>query len=129
MTSNAKVLMWQIRQTTAYIADDPTSVALVPSARVATSSGGFTETDGAPRAPQDVKLIELAFDQRPTTTLAGVERLIDYHLVGLPDMAIAVGDYWIDEDGCRWDVVGFSEGWEWETKAFVSRHVPRDSRP
>lgn len=115
--------------TAAFIADDPTTAALIPSTRVNTPAGGFTETSGTPRTPQTFKLSLLAYDQRPTVTLAGVERVIDYHLIGPYDMAIEVGDYWVDAEGTRYDVVGFSEGWGYETKAFVSRHVPRTARP
>ena len=122
-------LTTQRQMTAALIADDPTTAALIPSIRTSTAGGGFTEADGAPRAPQTFKLSLLAYDQRPTATLAGVERVIDYHLIGPHDMQIAVGDYWVDAEGTRFDVVGFSEGWGYETKAFISRHVPRTARP
>lgn len=129
VTGDTAVLTAQRQATLAYIAYDPTTIVLIPSARVATSSGGFSEVDGTARTAQSVKLIELAYDQRPTVTQAGVERVIDYHLMGRWDMAIAVGDYWYDSEGTRWDVVGFSEGWDYMTKAFVARHVPREARP
>lgn len=119
----------QCAVTAAFIANDPTTAALIPTTRVKTTGGGFTEQVGTPRAPQTFKLSLLAYDQRPTVTLAGVERVIDYHLIGPHDMIVEVGDYWIDGEATRYDVVGFSEGWEYETKAFVSRHVPRDARP
>ena len=115
---------------TAYlIADDPTTAQLIPVARVAQPNGGFQEQDGTPRAPQTFKLSLLAFDQRPTLTVAGVERVADYHLIGPHDMQIAVGDYWVDPSGTRFDVVGLLEGWDFETKAFVSRHIPRAVKP
>jgi hypothetical protein len=129
MTANLAALTQQRVVTAAFIADDPTTVTLTPKARVTTPSGGFSEVDGTARAPQIVKLILLAFDQRPTVTLAGVERVIDYHMVGPWDMAADVGDWWTDTDGTQWEIVGFSEGWEYETKAFVSRRVPRNARP
>jgi hypothetical protein len=44
-------------------------------------------------------------------------------------MTIAVGDYWVDGQGTRYDVVGLTEGFDYETKAFVSRHVPRVVKP
>jgi hypothetical protein len=115
--------------TTSFINMDPTTASLVPRTRTKTAAGGFTETDGTARDAQTFKMVLLAYDQRPTVTLAGVERVIDYHLVGPHDMAIAVGDYWTDAEGTRYDVVGFSEGWGFETKAFISRHVPREARP
>lgn len=115
--------------TAAFIADDPTTAALIPTTRSKTTGGGFTEQIGTPRVPQTFKMSLLGYDQRPTITIAGVERIIDYHLIGPHDMVIEVGDYWEDTEGTRYDVVGFSEGWGYETKAFVSRHVPRDARP
>lgn len=129
MTANSAALTAQRRATAAFIADDPTTAALIPVSRVATSGGGFTETVGTTRVLQTFKLSLLAYDQRPTITVAGVERVIDYHLIGPHDMVIQVGDYWIDDAGTHYDVVGFSEGWDYETKAFVSRHVPRTARP
>lgn len=126
---NAGYLNAQRMMTQAYVNDDPTTLQLVPVTRVATPSGGFAEVDGVPRMAQTVKMILLAYDQRPTLTVAGVERVIDYHLFGRWDMDIQIGDYWVDGEGTRWDIVGFSEGWDYMTKAFASRHVPRDARP
>lgn len=114
--------------TTAFIADDPTTAQLIPVNRVKVN-GAFQEQDGTPRAAQTFKRVLLAFDQRPTITIAGVERVIDYHLVGPHDMDIAVGDYWVDAAGTRYDIVGLTEGFGYETKAFVSRHIPRAARP
>lgn len=116
-------------QTAAFIADDPTTAQLIPVTRVMQPNGGFQEQEGTPRAPQTFKLSSLSYDQRPTTTVAGVERIADFHLIGPHDMQIAVGDYWIAEDGTRYDVIGFTEGWNYETKAFISRHIPREARP
>jgi hypothetical protein len=115
--------------TAAFIADDPTTAQLIPTTRTATASGGYTDVPGTPRAAQTFKLSLLAYDQRPTVTVAGVERIADYHLIGPHDMAIAVGDYWVDGEGTRFDVVGLIEGWGYETKAIVLRHIPRGVKP
>lgn len=115
--------------TAAFIADDPTTAVLVPRTRTKTASGGFRDVDGMPRAPQTFKLSLLAYDQRPTITVAGVERVADYHLIGPHDMAIAVGDWWGDLEGTWYEVIGFTEGWEYMTKAIVQRHIPREARP
>jgi len=119
----------QRRMTAAFIADDPTTAQLIPVTRAAQPNGGYKEQDGTPRPAQTFKLSLLAFDQRPTITIAGVERIADYHLIGPHDMVIAVGDYWLDAQGTRFDVVGLTEGWDYETKAFVSRHIPRAVKP
>jgi len=125
MTANAGTLTAQRRVTAAFIADDPTVITLIPQVKTTTSSGGFTYTDGTPRDPQTVKLSLLNFGTAPIVTVAGVERAVDYHLIGYWDMQIAVGDYWLDESGTRYEVIGFTEGWSYMVKALVTRHVPR----
>lgn len=108
---------------------DPYTVALIPRTRTLTATGGVSDTPAAPRASQTVKLILLNFDQRGTFTVAGgQDRVIDYHMLMLPDAAVAVGDYWTD--GTKlYEVVGLSYGFAYEKKAFVSSSVPRDQTP
>jgi hypothetical protein len=115
--------------TAAFIADDPTTAILTPTTRIKTASGGYQDVDGAPRAPQTFKLSLLGYDARPVVTVAGVERVADLHIIGPHDMAIAVGDYWIDDAGTRYDVIALTEGWDYMTKAIVARHIPRGARP
>jgi hypothetical protein len=129
MTANSVTLAALRSSTAAFIADDPTTAQLIPVTRVEQPNGGFQETEGTARAAQTFKLSALSYDQRPALTVAGVERIADFHLIGPHDMAIAVGDYWVDADTTRYDVIGFSEGWDYMTKAFVSRHIPRGARP
>lgn len=129
MTANSVALAAQRAVTAAFIADDPTSAQFIPVTRVKTAGGGFTEQVGAPRALQTFKLSLLSYDQRPTFTLAGVERIADYHIIGPHDLQIAVGDYWVDTAGTRYDVVGLTEGWDYEVKAYASRHIPRSVNP
>jgi hypothetical protein len=114
--------------TEAFIADDPTTAVLIPVTRVKTTTGGFLEQDGTPRPAQTFKLSELNFGAAPVVTVAGVERVVNYHLIGPYDMEIDTGDYWLDADGNRFDVVGFSEGHGYMRKALISRHVPRNAR-
>lgn len=127
-TVNAGYLMAQRTLTALFIADDPTQIVLVPVGRVRTPTGGWSGVNGAPRESQTVKMVLLNSDQRPTVTVAGIERLADYHLVGPWDMEIAVGDVWSAPDGTRWEVLGFTEGWDYMTKAFIGRHIPREVR-
>jgi hypothetical protein len=130
----AAVLAAQRRMTMALIKDDPTAVVLVPRVETLTSSGTKSYVDGTPRASQQVKLSLLGGDGsgsagRPTATLGGVERIIDYHLIAAHNAVIEAGDYWIDAEGTRFEVVGFSEGWDYEIKALVVRHVPKPANP
>lgn len=126
---DAQYLAMQRSLTQMYIANDPTTIELQPYSQVKTPSGGWSWQAGDLREPQTVKMILLSNDQRPTVTVAGVERVIDYHLMGRHDMQIAVGDIWAADDGTMWEVLGFTEGWGYMTKAFVGRHVPRSVRP
>jgi hypothetical protein len=126
---SSRYLETQRRMTAAFIADDPTTAELTPRNRVSTPSGGFQVVDGDKRQPQTFKLSLLAYDQRPTVTVAGVERIMDFHLIGLWDMDIAVGDQWTDEAGTTYEVAALSEGWDYMTKAMVFRHIPRGANP
>lgn len=128
-TISSAYLAMQRTLTEKFIADDPTQIELMPRSRVATGTGGYIYQNGLPRASQTVKMVLLSSDQRPTVTVAGVERVADYHLIGRWDMQIAVGDTWDAEDGTTWEVLGFTEGWDYMTKAFVGRHIPRSVRP
>lgn len=119
----------QRRMTAAFIADDPTTTALIPVTRTLLANGGYSYVDGAPRPAQTFKLSLLAFDQRPTLTVAGVERLMDFHLIGPHNMAIEVGDHWTADDGTKYEVAALTEGWNYMTKAVVFRHVPREANP
>jgi hypothetical protein len=119
----------QRRMTKALIDDDPTTVVLVPSVESTTPSGNPTYVDGTPRAAQRFKLSLLAFDQRPTVTVNGVERRVDYHLIGEHNAVVEVGDHWTDAAGTKYEVIGFTEGWEWMVKAQVIRHVPKEANP
>lgn len=125
MTSSALTLAWQRRMTVALINDDPTTAALIPQARTQTATGGFTDTPLPARPEQTFKLSLMGYDVRPEITVAGVARLMDYHLIGRYDMEIAVGDFWIDNQGTRFTVAAFSEGFAYMTKAMVYREVPR----
>jgi hypothetical protein len=129
MVASTAELTVQRALTAGLIANDPTTADLIPRVRAKVTSGGYTDTPGTPRAPQTFKLSLLAYDERPTITIAGVERIADYHLIGPWDMVIEVGDYWVDAEDIMYEVIGFSEGWEYETKAIVQRHVPREARP
>lgn len=119
----------QRRMTRALIDDDPTVAALIPRVRTVTASGAPTYTDDAPRPAQRFKLSLLAYDQRPTVTVAGVERQADYHLIAEHDAEIEIDDYWVDAGGTRFDVVSETEGWDYMRKFVVIRTIPRNARP
>lgn len=111
--------------TEAFIEMDPVDLVLIPTDETLTESGGQSTVEGTPRPVQRFKLIPMTFDQRPTVTVAGVERLIDYHLLGKWDATVKVGDHWTDPDGTMYEVVALADGHGYETKALVQRHVPK----
>lgn len=109
--------------TDAFIKADPTTIVLTPRVRGVLPDGTQGWVPGSPRVPQTFKLSLLAYDQRPIATVAGVERRVDYHLIGRHDSLIGVGDTWQD-DGTTYEVIAFTEGFDYERKALVYRHVP-----
>lgn len=112
----------QRRLTKVYIEYDPTMIALIPTVKTRTISAGFTESDGTPRAPQTFKRIAVgAFTAAPRVTIAGVERIVDYVLMGAYDSIVEPGDYWIDGNGDRYNVIAIEAGHGYEKKAFVER--------
>lgn len=109
-------------QTTAFIATDPTSIVLTPTVRTRTAAGGWAVSDGVDRAAQTFKLIPMTYQQKPTVTVDGKERIIDYTLLGEWDAIMERGDYWITEDGKRWEIVELAPGHGYETKGLVEVH-------
>lgn len=110
--------------TTRFINSDPITLVLIPRVASTTPGGAKSYVDGTPRNPQVFKLSLLGHDQRPITTVSGQERRIEYHLIGQHDAAIAVGDHWTTDDGIRFEVMGFTDGFGYMTKALVYRHSP-----
>ena len=115
--------------TSAFIADDPTEVILVPTVETITSGGGRSRVPGVARASQTFKLIPMTFDQRPTVTSGGVERIIDYTLLGTWDCEADVWDIWWpdgEDTGEYYLVVAIAPGHGYERKLLMERHLGRD---
>lgn len=102
-------------------------ISLIPTVETTTPGGHKSYVDGTPRAAQAFKLSLLSADQRPLVTVSGVERRIDYHLIGAHDAVVEVGDHWTDERGTKYEVMAFTDGHDYETKALVYRHAPREA--
>lgn len=114
----------QRRITDAFIKARPKTVVLIPRDVTTINTNGVPAmTPLTPRPAQTFYMSELSFDQRPTVTVNGVERVIDYHMIGRHDAQIAVGDHWT-EGTVTYEVVGFSDGFMYERKAYVARHIP-----
>lgn len=92
--------------TTAFIAARPTSLVLTPvSARTRIAGGQWSNTDGDPREPQIVRLIEPSSITSPRTikTQNGQERDIEFVILAPFDAPIASGDHWSDSTG-EWEI-------------------------
>jgi len=114
------------QQTLKYIAYDPIELSLIPVVRSTTVEGGVSIVDGPVRDPQTFKLIALTSNQRLTLTVAGKERIIDYHLMGAHDSIMEVGDHWSDSDGNWYEVHAIQAGHGYERKGLVEQHRTGD---
>lgn len=113
----------QRRMTREFIAQDPTTIELIPSLVTLQSSGGKKRFDGPPRQPQDFKLIPMTFDQRPTVTIDGVDRIISYTLVGAHNCIMELWDHWTDDED-TYVIIAFAPGYGYERKGLVERRLP-----
>lgn len=113
----------QRENTSYYIAYDPVEITLIPRTQTRTASGGVKFEDGPPRLPQVMRLIPTTSDQKPTVTLDGKERQIDFTLMGQWDAQMEPYDYWRDEEGQKYEVVEIiSAGKMYERKGLVVLH-------
>ena len=111
----------QRRLTTAFIATQPVELVLTPRSRVKTSAGGRTWVEAAPRAAQTLRLVEPSNPARPTRTADGIERTVEFLLIGEHDAQLGVYDVF-DHAGGRWEVVFLYHENGWERRAEVARH-------
>lgn len=120
-------LEMQRRTTKAFIDADPTVIALTPQSVTITPGGGRKFEQDQPRADQTFKLIPMTFDQRPTVTSGGVERIIDYTLLGEWN---AEGEVWdrfvLDNPDEYYLVVAIADGHGYEKKFLCERHLFKD---
>lgn len=118
----------QRRMTKAFIDASPIVISLVPQVETITPGGGRQRTPGTPRAEQTFKLISMTFDQRPTVTLGGVERIISYTLLGEWDCEAGIWDKFTlpDQPHEHYLVVAIAEGNGFEKKLLCERHLMKD---
>lgn len=124
---NTAELEANVRNTIAFIAANSVSLILIP--RTKTKDGtGLHYTDGAPRPPQTLRLIDQTPPgaQSPSPGLVqaadGRERLADFILLGPPDAIIRVDDYWRGADG-TYEVTELFPFNGYEVRAKVTRHA------
>jgi hypothetical protein len=111
--------------TEAFIAANPSYVALIP--RTATKTGeGILYVDGPPRASQRFRLIDQSSTNGPQpgsiVGADGTQRRVDYQLLGKFDAIVGLNDYWVDAAGIRWEVAELLPDNGYERRARVVRY-------
>lgn len=104
------------------IADDPSTIALIPRVESTSRTGGQFWDDGSARPAQTFKLIAMTYSQKPVVTVNGKERVVDYTLLGAWDCQMEIGDHWTGDDGRRYEIVAFAPGFGYERKGLVECH-------
>ena len=111
----------QTRNTAAFINADPTRVVLTPVKRERTPAGGYRLIDQPVRPPQIFKLIpQSGYAGAPLiTTRDGVQRRVDWVVLGLPDAQMAIGDHWQTPDLREWVIEDVVESNRYETRGLA----------
>lgn len=86
------------KNTSAFIAVKPTTIALCPRKRIATPGGGFKYEDQPLRAPQTFRIIELGMQTTPPilTLTDGKQREAEFWLLGEWNAEVQIDDYWTE---------------------------------
>lgn len=110
------------RQTKFFIGTDPSVITLIPVLKIKNASAGWTRTDQPPRPPQTFKLITLNENSKPTVVQDGVERLVDFQLLGEWTAQMDVGDYWRDSEDQKYEIVELVPSNLYEVRGMVVKH-------
>jgi hypothetical protein len=105
-----------------FIMRRPVEIVLRPRERVRKPAGGFGWVEGEPRVPQVVSLLEqgtVGGDPRPTVTQDGVERVVEFELLGEWDAVVARDDVFTHQ-GKEWEVIDLYHDNGYEVRALVS---------
>lgn len=120
--SNQRGLAILRKTTSAYIADDPVTIALNvgKAGAVEQPSGGYLNVAGDTRDPQTFKMIGANNDGSALSDNDGATTASrEYWLVGEWDALVSVGDWWVD-GGCRYTVVELTAENGYERKVRVN---------
>lgn len=112
------------RLTKAFIDANPVTLMLIPRTREKKPAGGWAWVEQTPRDPQVLTLIEqtgLSGEPRPQATVDGVDREVEFQLLGEWDSAIERGDVFT-HSGKDWEVVDLYIDNGYEKRAMVSAH-------
>lgn len=118
--SNLLELAAQKNMTHWFILRLPVEITLVPHAVAKQPTGGTKLVAQTPRVAQIMTLIESPVTPRPTVTQDGVERFIEFELLGEWDASMDRFDSFT-HDGKEWEIVELFHFNGWERRALVSR--------
>lgn len=110
------------RLTKAFIDQLPTTLVLTPHRRVRGASGAFENQELPPREPQTFTIIEgggVGALPRPTVTQDGVERVVEFELLGEHTAELAPRDTFTHQ-GKEWEVIDLFYDNGYERRALVS---------
>jgi hypothetical protein len=114
--------------TAQFIAKRPSVIELIPTVKTRTPSGGTALSDGAPRAAQILRLIELTSPSGNSPgrlrTQDGQQLKVTYQLLGQWDAVIEVGDHWEDASGAEYEVKDLLPYNGYEQRAEVTKRGP-----
>jgi hypothetical protein len=92
---NAVELEFNRVNTTAYIAADPSVIALARTTRVADGAGGFTKSAPTPQAEQIFRIVNGQISQMVARTVDGKEIKADYMMICQWNANVAAGDTFV----------------------------------
>lgn len=120
-----KELAAQRKITRMLIASDPTVLELIIMTTTRTNTGGLSFAEASTRDPQTFKFSQITTQSGgadPVRTIDGVERKMDFMLIGEYDAEITAGDhfYLLDEE---YLVVELMAPLPYEVRALVTRYV------
>jgi len=108
------------KNTAIFIAANPINLSLIPRERVRTGSRGSKWENQTPREVQTCRIIPRDETTLPTFNDEGPDRSYDLVLLGLYTAAIAIRDYWIDDQGFRYEVMDVQRN-AYEVKGAVTK--------
>jgi hypothetical protein len=126
VVASAGELELQRSNTAAFIAADPTTIALIPSVQTKLPSGGVEISPGSPQPAQTFRLIPMSHTERPTRAAnstgseTGLVRKHDFTLLGNWDAVWQEGDFWDDAEGKRWVIDALVPDNGYQRKAMVT---------
>lgn len=117
----------QRKNTHWFIWADPLDLALIPVSEITLPSGGVQTVAGPPRSVQTLRLIPASVTERPLHSdvgtqgsTSGAQRRHAFTLLGEWDALMAVGDWWEDERGERWEIDALIPHNGYETRGLIT---------